>query len=359
MLYFVHREKWGGIVLKKNLCIIGCGSIGRRHAQAALKSDVVNLYGLCDINEAALADAKSQGIRTYTDFSDVLMDKNIDIITIATRNETHTSFTLRALEAGMHVICEKPVALSSRELIEMINASEKYNRLFTAHQNRRYDRDYLAVKNLTDSGKLGKIYNIESRVHGSRGIPSGWRRQKELGGGMLFDWGIHLIDQMINLIPGKIKSISCSLDHITVSEVDDGFFLEMAFEGGERARIEVGTYNMISLPRFYVRGKNGSAIVNDLGGTAEVKLLTAWDESDTLKNGKPISTMTPRDSLTTESYTMDIPMPDSHDFYRNFCAAIDKTEAQAVTHTDMLRALKIIETAFESESKNAIIKCDI
>ena len=77
------------------------------------------------------------------------------------------------------------------------------------------------MKKLNDSGDLGELINIESRIHGSRGIPSDWRGEKEHGGGMLLDWGVHLIDQILQIIPSKIDSVYCTFDHITNEEVDD------------------------------------------------------------------------------------------------------------------------------------------
>ena len=80
------------------------------------------------------------------------------------------------------------------------------------HQNRRWDVDFLAMKQIHDSGELGKVLNIESRIHGSRGIPSDWRGIREHGGGMLFDWGIHLIDQLLQIFTGKIERIYCTFE---------------------------------------------------------------------------------------------------------------------------------------------------
>lgn len=346
---------------KKNLCVIGYGAMGKWHADAAKVSDVVNLVGVCDISEAARKAAEADGIFTYDSFDDVLKDEKVDIITIVTRNDTHKEYTIKALKAGKHVICEKPAALSSKDLQEMIAASEACGRIFTVHQNRRWNVDFLAMKQLAESGELGKIFNVESRIHGSRGIPCGWRSKREFGGGMLWDWGVHLIDQMVKIIPGKIVGISCDFDYITVDEVDDGFRLNLIFESGSRAYIEVGTYNLISMPRFYMRAEKGSAMIEEWRKPCEVIKLKAWTEEEadkSFKSDKPVMTMAPRDELTAEKYTIDIPKSDVHDFYRNVCAAIVGKEEQYITHSDMMRVIKVIETAFESENKG-VIKCNI
>ena len=97
---------------------------------------------------------------------------------------------------------------------------------------------------LYETGEIGEIFNIESRVHGSRGIPSDRRGIKKYGG-MIYDWGIHLIDQILQIVPSKIDTVFCRLDYIINDEVDDGSKLELMFENGCRAYIELGTYNFI------------------------------------------------------------------------------------------------------------------
>ena len=107
------------------------------------------------------------------------------------------------MAAGKNVISEKPVALSQEELEEMIAASKKYGKLFTVHQNRRWDPDFKCVQKILADNELGKVFRIESRVQGSRGIPGDWRNQKAHGGGMVLDWGIHLLDQALRIGEGR------------------------------------------------------------------------------------------------------------------------------------------------------------
>ena len=105
------------------------------------------------------------------------------------------------MKAGKNVISEKPITLSSADLEEMKETSESTGRFLTVHQNRRWDEDYLTVKEILREGKLGELFRLESRVHGSRGIPGDWRQEKEHGGGMVLDWGVHLLDQALLFFP--------------------------------------------------------------------------------------------------------------------------------------------------------------
>ena len=185
---------------KKNGAIIGYGGMGGWHGEFLKNSDVVNLMGIYDIKPSQCELAESRGIHAYASLEELLADPAIDFVTIAVPNDMHKPLALQALAAGKHVICEKPVTLSSADLQEMIDASKAANRLFTVHQNRRWDGEFLVMRDIYNSGELGPVHHIESRCHGSRGIPGDWRQLPEQGGGMILDWGIHLIDQIMGIV---------------------------------------------------------------------------------------------------------------------------------------------------------------
>jgi predicted dehydrogenase len=119
------------------------------------------------------------------------------------------------------------------------------------------------MKQIKQSGELGEIINIESRIHGSRGIPSDWRGVKKHGGGMLLDWGVHLIDQMFQMFPQKADSVYCEYSYIYGEEVDDGFILTAKLQGGITYRVSVLTDCFRDLPRWQVYGTEGTATIND------------------------------------------------------------------------------------------------
>ena len=344
--------------MKKNLAIVGYGGQGAWHANWANKSDVVALAGIYDIAEKRVNAAKENGIHVYASLEELVSDPKVDIVLCATPNDVHKDIVVTALNAGKHVICEKPVALSVGEFDEMVEAAKKNDRILSVHQNRRWDVDFLAIKSLVNSGEIGEVINIESRIHGSRGIPSDWRCHKAPGGGMILDWGVHLIDQMLRLIPEKIVKIYCEVTNITTNEVDDGFNLHMTFESGKRATVEVGTYNFLPLPRFYMQAKSGSALIEDWQKKCRVSKLKAWNEKEVLpvQTAAGITkTMAPRDELTLDMYEIERPTSDVHDFYRNLVLAIDGKEEQLIKLCQVRRVLRVMESCFVSaESGNAI-----
>ena len=348
--------------MKKNVAVIGYGGQGGWHANHALNSDVVALAGVYDILPARNAVAEEKGIHAYASFEEVLADKNVDIVVIATPNDVHKELVIRSLEAGKSVVCEKPVEMSTASLDEMIEAANRTGSFFTVHQNRRWDVDFLAIKEIIASEKIGAPIRIESRIHGSRGIPSDWRCQAAHGGGMILDWGVHLIDQMLQLITDPIERIYCVNTHITNQEVDDGFRLEITFTTGVTAYIEVGTFNFVALPRFYMQCKNGSAIIEDWRKPAHVVKCKYWHENDVLpvQTAAGITkTMAPRDEVTVDEYDWEKPQSDVHDFYRNVVRAIDGKEPMLITHKQVRRVMQVMEAAFESDRTKMPITVNI
>ncbi len=348
---------------KKKLVVIGYGGMGGWHVGFAQKSDVIELAGIYDIDEARRAFARENGIHAYESLDEVLRDPEVEIVTVATPNDHHKEIAIAALNAGKNVICEKPVCMNSEELEAIIAVANKAHKLFTVHQNRRWDTDKMRIADLYKKGTIGKMLDIESRIHGSRGIPGDWRKIKSEGGGMVLDWGVHLIDQAIMILEDvKITSIYARLDHITNTEVDDGCHIVLGFENGVNYTIEVGTSNYISMPRFYARGDMGTAIIENWNEPMKVVVKHAGVEKD----ATPIQaesgltkTMAPRDGDTVDTFEVPMPPSDVHDFYRNFCAAIDGRAMQIVTHEQMRRVMKVMEYTFESAEKNQVLTVNI
>ncbi len=203
--------------------------------------------------------AKELGLKAYESLDDILADDEIDLVLCATPNDVHKEVVIKTLNAGKYVLCEKPATMHSKDFEEMM-AAQKTSKLFV-HQNRRWDEDYLTVRNILDKKMLGPVFKIESRVHGSRGIPGDWRGTVEHGGGMVLDWGVHLLDQALQMFPGKITSVYATETHVTNELVDDGFTVNLQFENGPLFVVEVGTSNFINLPRWYVMGRDDQALV--------------------------------------------------------------------------------------------------
>ena len=133
---------------KMKVAIIGYGGMGGWHVKKLAESDVAELAGIYDIDEKRVERAKERGIYTYPSLEAVLTDERVDAVVIATPNDLHKPIAIEAMKNGKHVISEKPATVSSADLTEMIEASKEYGRVFTVHQNRRWDTDFLLMREL-------------------------------------------------------------------------------------------------------------------------------------------------------------------------------------------------------------------
>ena len=339
--------------------LIGFGGMGKWHTEILENVPEIELAGIYDIKEEKRKLAEEAGFHTYETEEAMLADESIDVILVATPNDTHRPIALRAMEAGKNVIVEKPATLSLKELTELEDMAGKTGRFLTVHQNRRWDEDLLTVREILKDQTMGEIFRIESRVHGSRGIPGDWRKEKAHGGGMVLDWGVHLFDQIFRLTgERRLKTVYATLTNVTNQEVDDGFTAVLRFEGGLEVLVEVGTNNFISLPRWYVLGENGSAVVEDwdLSG----KIVKAFSEEE--KEIVPVrtaagltKTMAPRREDTIRVEELPRVPGDIADFHRNVAAVLLRGEEPAVKLPKVKRVMRLMETVFESAEKNHVM----
>lgn len=339
--------------------LIGFGGMGKWHTEILENVPEIELVGIYDIKEEKRKLAEEAGFHTYETEEAMLADESIDVILVATPNDTHRPIALRAMEAGKNVIVEKPATLSLKELTELEDMAGKTGRFLTVHQNRRWDEDLLTVREILKDQTMGEIFRIESRVHGSRGIPGDWRKEKAHGGGMVLDWGVHLFDQIFRLTgERRLKTVYATLTNVTNQEVDDGFTAVLRFEGGLEVLVEVGTNNFISLPRWYVLGENGSAVVEDwdLSG----KIVKAFSEEE--KEIVPVrtaagltKTMAPRREDTIRVEELPRVPGDIADFHRNVAAVLLRGEEPAVKLPEVKRVMCLMETVFESAEKNHVM----
>lgn len=341
------------------VAIVGFGGMGNEHYNIINTFDRMDVIGTFDIRENRQVLAKEKNLYAYDSFDAVLNDENVDIVLIATPNDVHKDIAIASLRAGKHVICEKPVTLNSGELEEILAVANNCDQLFVVHQNRRWDEDYLAIKKLYDEKTLGDIFHVESRVHGSRGIPGDWRKEKEYGGGMLLDWGVHLVDRILLMIDEKVKNVYCKLSHVNTTEVDDGFKIMLDFESGKTTLIEVGTYNYINLPLWYACGAKGTAVIHDWEMNGEVTKLVTHErnEATPIKAGAGLTkTMAPRNhDETVQDQSLPRINTDIRDFYQNVVDAIEGKAEIIVKNNEVMRVMKLLEACVQSHELNQVI----
>lgn len=345
--------------MEHRIGIVGFGGMAGWHFRKLQTIDHITVAGIWDIKEERREAAREKGLHVYSSMDDLLADESTDLVLLAVPNDVHKPAAIAAMRAGKSVISEKPVTLNSEELQEIIAVSVETGKFFTVHQNRRWDEDYLTVKKVLEEEKLGELFRIESRVHGSRGIPGDWRQEKEHGGGMILDWGVHLLDQVLLLFPGvPIKTVYASITNVTNQLVDDGFTAELAFANGVRVLVEVGTSHFVSLPRWFVLGADGTAVIEDWNLNGRIVKATGVNEGDVvpvITAAGLTKTMAPRreDTISTES----LPKVESdvRDFYRNVMGVLEGREESRIKLPEVMRVMKLMEAIMESAEESKVV----
>lgn len=354
--------------MEHKIGIIGYGGMGGWHEeQIGLRHAIPGLTvgAIYDINPERMELAKSKGYHTAASAEEVFNDSSIDLVLVATPNVYHKDLAIRALKAGKNVLVEKPATLDLAEFNEIVAVAKEENRIFTVHQNRRWDKDYQMVKTALENGEIGTPYMLESRVHGKNGKFLEWRDIKEMGGGLILDWAPHLVDQILHLVPCKVTEVYAQLFSVVSHNVDDYFKLLLRFENGTGAMIEVGTLCLVSGPRWIVHGTGGSLIVETYSGGGQIVKdkahLAEWNSKIIETDRGPTRTMAPRPPETMEF--KELPNVDGKtdwtEFYKNVLAAIEGREELLVQHHDVQRVMAIIDAARESSQKGESLKVEI
>lgn len=351
--------------IKHKLVIIGFGGMGRWHYEnITQRIEAVEVVGAYDIRSEVEADVLEAGLKWYSTLEEVLADTTVDMVTIATPNDVHKEIAVKCLRHGKNVISEKPVTMNAKELEEVIAVRNETGKLFSVHQNRRWDKDYAIVRKIIEQNTIGKVCMIENRVQGSRQAMHGWRAFKRNGGGMLLDWGVHLIDQLMWMIEAPVTSVYADLQSIYSEEVDDNLKLMMKFENGVSAIVEVATNCFINQSRWHMIGEEGTAVIEDWSCKGKIVKLNdeetmEWADTIVYTEAGPTRTMAPRPSETTVTLPLPEVVTDWTDYYRNIVDVLDGKAELIVKPEECLRVMKVIDAIFESSEKNKSIECHI
>lgn len=347
---------------KIKMGIIGFGGMAGYHLNKMRASKLFEVIGIYDISSEAQGQARKKGLKVYDSYEALAADSSIEGVLIATPNDVHEQYALRLAQDGKHIICEKPVTLSSIALQRMIDAAQSNNVILMVHQNRRWDRDFLMIKELHDSGAMGGMYKVESNVTGSHGVPGEWRKIKAKGGGMLWDWGVHLIDQMLFMHREKVTGVTCRASYIYGLDCDDGIDMTLEFEDGFEARVYIDTNKFIPTPRWYAYGMDGTAVIK--GWNCRGKVVTVKSFIDEKNKGIQAGngftkTMADRSKSTVRTGRLPRVKPDSFAFYKNVYACIREGVPQVITNESVMRCMKVMEAGFQSIAEKRTIITNI
>ena len=182
----------------------GAFKMGMYHHNFMVEAGVFETVAVCDVDPACLAQAKAdfgEHIRTYRSLGRMLAADLVDMCVIITPHNTHYKLAVQCLQAGKHVVVEKPMCITYAEAMGMIEAARKHDRMLSVFHNRRWDGQYLTIKKCLADGLLGDIFHIEA-FHGGFSKPRDWWRSiKKISGGSFYDWGAHFLDWTLGLVP--------------------------------------------------------------------------------------------------------------------------------------------------------------
>jgi predicted dehydrogenase len=193
--------------------VIGYGgafNMGRGHLKEMEQAGMTPV-AVCEVDAERLKVAETDfpGIQTYSTVAEMLRKSDVNLITIITPHNTHAKLALQCLKAGRHVVCEKPLAITTAECDAMIAAAKKSGVVLSTYHNRHWDGWILrAVEQIKEKKVIGDIYRVEARM-GARALPSDWwRTSRTISGGILYDWGVHLLEYGLQLIDSDITEVA-------------------------------------------------------------------------------------------------------------------------------------------------------
>ena len=248
------------------------------------------------------------------------------------------------------------------ELDEIYAAQARSGKLFTVHFNRRWDVDYNIIKDVLAQNLVGKPHQVYSRLFSNRNIPGDWRTVKKSGGGFLYDWGVHMIDQVLQLFGNPI-SVYADLKYIYQPEVDDAIRLDLKYPGNLSVHIVADSWTFINEARWHISGDDGTAIVYDWFGRtgkivrANVKSVD-WAQGCVYTENGLSRSMWPRPQ--SEVTEMDVPvrkdLPWWEQFYENVMDSIEGKATQFITLEQIRASLAVVMASFESAEKQCVVE---
>jgi len=322
--------------------LLAYGAIGDEHNKAITATAGLTLYAVCDTNPERLAAALeiSPDAKTFSDANEMLVEGDLDLVVISTPPNSHYKWAKQALSLGLHVMLEKPMALTTDECDELMALAKTNNALLVVYQNRRYDLDFLTIKEQIENDQIGEIFHYESFVGGYSKPCDFWHSDAAVSGGAIFDWGSHFIDQIMSLVPASVDFVSGLnqkrvWDHVTNA---DHAQVNINFKDGIQAVFINSDLAAARKPKFYILGTKGALIGDwDQSATGSVADLPAII---TLHRADGSSEVIPHVSVTPYS------------FYASLVAYINDATPMSVKAAQSRDVVAIMQAAEESALQN-------
>lgn len=332
--------------------IVGCGVIAPSHVKGISETEGTLLYAVCDIvKERADVFAEKHGAKkVYYDYAQMLKDKDIDIIAVCTPSGIHGEMAIAAIKAGKHIVCEKPMEITTEKLNAVVNSAKKSNVKFSCVFQRRFSDSSVKIKKAIENGDLGKILVADTYLKYYRSAEyykSGdWRATWEMdGGGALMNQGVHGIDLMSWLMGGINTLYTVARTQLHDIKVEDAALSVVQFNNGAIGVMEGTTcVNPAQSTRFEIHGERGSIIFDDSGiklWQIDGKDYASETASDDGSGSDPIK------ALSNVSHTP---------IYQDLVHSIQNDTQTAVPPEEGRRAVETILAMYKSSKEKREIK---
>ncbi len=340
--------------------LVGYGLAGRLfHAPFIVAVDGLRVAAVATTrpDRQAEAHADHPDARVVGSVDELLGLPDVDVVVVASPNLSHVPVGIQALEAGRHVVVDKPIGTSIPDAERLIEVAHRSGRILSVYQNRRWDGDFLTVRRLIDAGALGPIDSLESRFEIRVPLAEAWREDVEQGGGPHRDLGAHLVDQAL-LLFGRAEHVYAQMDRRRPgSGIDDSVFVAIEHAGRVRSLVWTSLIASWGRPRFRVRGLSGE-FVKEQRDQQEARLLagrrpTEPDFGDDAPAdwGQLYTPDTPPSPVPTER-------GDYSRFYELFRDAVRGDGAVPVDPADSVRGLRVLEAAERSAGTGTVVRMD-
>jgi predicted dehydrogenase len=334
--------------------LYGFGAIGREHATSAGEVEGLELRGICDRAAQRRAEAARRfAAPTHADAADLLADPAVELVVVGVPPVLHARAVLECLRAGKHVVCEKPFALATAEVDEVMGAAAAAGRTVTVYQSRRWDPDFIAMRDAVRRGDVGDPFYVESFVGGFGHPCSYWHSHAPVSGGTIYDWGSHHLDWVLQLLPGAVTRVAAGAHKRVWHDVtnEDQVRVDLTFEGGEQASFLQSDVAAALKPKWYLLGTEG-AIVGDW--RLETVRTRAWTgdlvEERLQPAESPAAVRVHRPGGAGQPDVTEIALAPRapHGFYRNLADHLLLGEPLAVPAAEARRNVAVMEAATRS-----------
>jgi len=334
---------------KIRTALVGYGSVGEKmHAPLISVCEDLELVAVVERN-GERSKEKYPGIQIFNSLEDLLKADAADLIVIVTPNEFHFHYAKMALEAGKHVVVDKPVTIKSLEASLLKQYAQIHGLILSVFQNRRWDGDIQTIRKLLQEETLGRIVHFESHFDRFRPqIVDNWREKDVPGNGITYDLGTHLIDQTVMLF-GKPKWVYAEILKQRKGAVSDDFFdITMMYEG-MKTRLSASVMVNAPLPKFLVLGEKGSYV--KYGLDVQEKAFKAGEVPEGpnwgIENAEAWGTL----HLENSAISYPTERGDYRHFYQNIADAIHGKAELKVKMEEAITVLEIIEAVFRSNQE--------